>query len=96
MGIMEDAVYGMNRIRLAPGSTLIAYTDGITEAFNKADEPFTEKGLLEAASECCGKSAGETTELLLEKVASFCDGASQADDITILALRFNHVACSSK
>lgn len=96
MGIIDDATFGINKIQLTPGSTLIAYTDGITEAFNKSDQPFSEEGLLQAASQCRWKSAAETTELLLERVVSFCDGAPQADDLTILALRFNHTSEPAK
>ncbi len=96
VGIIDDATFGINKIQLTPGSTLIAYTDGITEAFNKSDQPFSEEGLLQAASQCRWKSAAETTELLLERVVSFCDGAPQADDLTILALRFNHTSEPAK
>jgi len=36
------------------------------------------------------KPVEEITDLVMNEIDSFCDGAPQADDITILALRFDH------
>ena len=34
MGIMDDAVFTMDRLTFTPGTVLLAYTDGVTEAFS--------------------------------------------------------------
>jgi sigma-B regulation protein RsbU (phosphoserine phosphatase) len=49
IGLMEDCVYRQDRVTLAPGDVLVAYTDGISEAMNAADEEWGEERLMEDA-----------------------------------------------
>jgi len=85
---MEDIAYAEKTVQLIPGTTLVRYTDGITEAFNPSDEAFGEDRLAAQLT----RSAGQETEpLLAELVAAvqrFADGAPQSDDITCLAMRY--------
>jgi sigma-B regulation protein RsbU (phosphoserine phosphatase) len=87
-GLMEDAVFDMDRITLSPQTVLLAYTDGVTEAFDAAGELFSEARLLEVATRVTNKTVKEITQILLEEIASFSEGTPQSDDITIMALRF--------
>ncbi len=87
VGIMDDAIFKMDRLTFAPGTVLLAYTDGVTEAFSADGVAFSNERLLEAVTPVRQKSVKEITEALLGDIASFCEGAPQADDITILALR---------
>jgi sigma-B regulation protein RsbU (phosphoserine phosphatase) len=88
LGVMEGTPFAEGRTRLEAGSTLLLYTDGVTEAFNAADE---EYGELRLAQHLAG-STGETVEVLLKRlfdsVHQFADGAPQSDDITCLAVHY--------
>ena len=88
VGIMDDAVFTMDRLTFRPGTVLLAYTDGVTEAFSADGAAFSDERLLEAVTPVRDKPVKEITEVLLADIASFCEGAPQADDITILALQF--------
>jgi sigma-B regulation protein RsbU (phosphoserine phosphatase) len=66
----------------------LAYTDGVTEAFDSEGKLFSEERLLEVITFVGQKTVKEITEVLLEKIASFRKGAAQSDDITIMALQF--------
>ena len=88
VGIMDDAVFTMDRLTFTPGTVLLAYTDGVTEAFSADGTAFSDERLLKAVMPVREKSVKEITEVLLAEIASFCVGAPQADDITILALGF--------
>ena len=88
VGIMDEAVFIMDRQIFTPGTVLLAYTDGVTEAFSASEEAFSDERLLEVVAPVCQKSVKEITEVLLADIDSFCVGALQSDDITILALRF--------
>jgi sigma-B regulation protein RsbU (phosphoserine phosphatase) len=72
--------------RLHSGDALVAYTDGITEAFNTGEEAFGTERLLAAIA------AASTAQALCESVVGaahrFAGGAPQSDDITVLALSF--------
>ena len=88
LGVMEGTPFKEGRARLEAGSTLLLYTDGVTEAFNPADE---EYGELRLAQQLAG-SKGADVEVLLKRlfdsVSQFADGAPQSDDITCLAIHY--------
>jgi phosphoserine phosphatase RsbU/P len=88
VGIMDDAEFTMDRLTFRPGTVLLAYTDGVTEAFSAEGVAFSDERLLKVVIPIRDKSVKEITEDLLSEISSFCVGAPQADDITILALYF--------
>ena len=45
---MEGCVYRQGSVTLVAGDVLVAYTDGISEAMNAADEDWGEDRLMEA------------------------------------------------
>jgi phosphoserine phosphatase RsbU/P len=92
LGILDDGAFSMSRIVLSPGAMLILYSDGVTEAFNVEDEAFSDKRLCQAMSSAGDKSAKEAAEMLLHGIDSFCAGAPQADDITIVTLVFRRLS----
>jgi len=92
VGIMDDAVFNMDRLTLTPGTVILAYTDGVTEAFSAEGTAFSDERLLKGVGPVREKPVNEITRVLLAEISAFCVGAPQADDITILALRFGGVA----
>lgn len=70
--------------RLMPGEVLLAYTDGITEAFDEANQAFGEERL-EQAAEGQGDAAA-VCRRVLSAVSVFAQRAPQSDDITVLAI----------
>ena len=70
---------------LEPGTTLLAYTDGVTEAFNAANVAFGEAQLRSALGS--GYSARENCERVIAQVHAYAGSAAQSDDITMLAIR---------
>ncbi len=88
VGIMDDAEFTMDRLTFKPGTVLLTYTDGVTEAFSADGIVFSDERLLKVVIPVREKSVKEITEDLLSEISSFCVGAPQADDITILALGF--------
>jgi sigma-B regulation protein RsbU (phosphoserine phosphatase) len=87
LGLKPGSAYKSETLDLAPGDTLVLYTDGVTEAEDRDEEQFGSPRLLEFFSGGAGKTAGETVSRLLAGVRAFEAGAPQADDITILAVR---------
>ncbi|GAB3510111.1 SpoIIE family protein phosphatase [Pseudoxanthomonas daejeonensis] len=69
---------------LAAGSTLVGYTDGVTEAFDAQDRAYGTERLLAALVR--GDSAEAACQRLLDDVRRFAGDAPQSDDITILAI----------
>ena len=73
---------------LEPGTTLLAYTDGVTEAFNPDNEAYGSERLLAAVR--ANDEAGENCLQLIADVHRFAGTAPQSDDITVLAIRLDH------
>ena len=89
VGLDEEATYPVERIVLQPGDTLLIYTDGITEAADPQQAMFGTRRMLDSlvAPPLPGSAAAYTSRLLAD-VDRFAGGASQADDITVLALNW--------
>ncbi len=87
LGVFEDAKFGERELQLAPGETLVVYTDGVTEAMNEAKDLFGEDRLEQAMSGVAGYSAEKIAERVIEKVEGFVLEAERSDDITLLVIQ---------
>jgi phosphoserine phosphatase RsbU/P len=88
-GLMPDAVYRTGTTQLVPGSTLLLFTDGVTEAESAQPEWFGEARLREALEANRRAPLPELAERVVAAVDAFAGDAVQADDITLLAFRVN-------
>jgi len=88
LGGVEDISYTQYEIELKAGDELLLYTDGITEAVNNEEELFSEQSLLESANKAYDLPLKELTESIKRDIDTFAEGAQQADDITMLILRY--------
>jgi sigma-B regulation protein RsbU (phosphoserine phosphatase) len=89
LAFMETALYREDEIALNPGDELFMYTDGITEAMNNEKELFGEDRLGETINHCLDLPLKDFTASVKREIDQFAEGAEQADDITMLALRYN-------
>lgn len=89
LGVMPEAVFKRATLKLERGDTLFLYTDGVTEAI-AADESFYSEHRLEnlLTNIPDNSSAEHWINTVVEDVATFSKGHVQADDITVLALRY--------
>ena len=88
LGLFPDTVYPARCHRLNPGDTLILYTDGITEATDAGHNEFGIDRLRQVVTRHAGASVAELQTAILEELDEFARGAHQADDITLLILRY--------
>lgn len=88
VGVIPGIKFAAFELTLAPGDSLIAYTDGITEAIALDESFFEEERLLETAIALDkNASAEEMLSSILTTVQTFAAGRAQADDITILVFK---------
>lgn len=85
---MEDMSYNQSEITLQPGDELFMYTDGITEAVNNENTLFSEPRLLDVANKYMDMTLREFSLSIKREIDLFAEGAEQADDITMLSLRY--------
>ena len=89
LGGWEDWQYIQQEIQLAQGDTIFLYTDGVTEAVNSAGKMYSFEYLQQFLNELDKNSAAEKIlEEVHKSLQNFSKGAEQADDITMLAVKF--------
>ena len=79
--------YGEVNLVLAPGDTLVLFSDGVTEAQNADEEEYGEARLVECLRGVADQPAAEMIERLMMSIDGFAGGAPQFDDITLLVAR---------
>jgi len=90
IGIVENFTYAEKEISLAEDDILVAYSDGITEASNKAGKRFGKQGFLEYVKSRCHLSAWVLGNGLVSELANFSGSKHFEDDITLLVLKRHH------
>jgi phosphoserine phosphatase RsbU/P len=69
------------------GDTLFVFSDGVTDAINRNQEPFSEARLESVLRALLGTGAQNIISGVADAVLEYAVGQPQADDITMLALR---------
>ncbi|HEX3861146.1 MAG TPA: CHASE2 domain-containing protein [Stellaceae bacterium] len=87
LGVLDDYPYPVDRDRLAPGATLLLFTDGLTEAQDAAGELYSLGRVTEALQAASPTPAQAVVDACFDAVGRFVGDAEQADDITLLAIR---------
>lgn len=73
-------------IELEPGTTLVAFTDGVTDAVGTDGSRYGIERLAETLGQCPGQAATKVVEALTHALGSFQVGPN-ADDTAVLAVR---------
>ena len=95
VGLVPEAQYTAACLKLEPGDTLVLFTDGVTEAMDPDDELFGVprlKKVLTGQVEC---PLEHLQKCVLEAVENFTRGARQADDLTLLIVRYRATAAAA-
>ena len=88
LAFMDGVNYAPRTVHLDPGDTLFLYTDGVTEAVDAKAELFGEKRLENAIEAVRDPEPHALCTVVRAAVAAFSKGLVQADDITVLAIRY--------
>jgi len=86
LGLFKEWDCSIGERRLLCGDTLALYTDGITEAFNDADEEFGEKRLVAALRRHRELASRDLLSSIVEEVRRFSP-REQYDDITLIVAK---------
>ena len=87
LGLVPGLEYKVNTVSLAPGDTIVLYTDGVTEAMDAEDNEFGDGRLLEIFSGDPPEGCMEANDAVFQAVRDFAGDTPQSDDITCLTLR---------
>lgn len=87
VGLFPDADYQAKYIELAQGTLLAIFTDGVTEALNKADEEFGDAQLRSVLQQSCTRSPEAVWKYVMSKVEEWQSDLPQYDDITLIVAK---------
>ena len=86
-GGIEDFPFRANTTHLEPGEAIVLYTDGVTEAFNAANEEFGVARLESSLAELCYAEAATVIRGVHDDLHDFIQDTEQSDDITMLVIK---------
>jgi len=96
LGLFRVEGYECETVQLKPDDLVVVYSDGVTEATNVGGDEFGRERLVEAITGGHGTKPETLLERVLDAVRTFSRDAPQADDITVLTLRYRRFATELK
>jgi sigma-B regulation protein RsbU (phosphoserine phosphatase) len=87
LGMFCGARFPVHRLTLTHGDTVFLYTDGLTEALNRAGQEYGLQRIRALAARHVGKAPDALISECLADLVSFGEGVKQTDDLTLLVVR---------
>lgn len=87
LGIDEALPYEQRSVTLAPGDSVLLYTDGVTDALDNRGQEFGEERLRRVILSDQGQSATQLLDGLRQSIAAFTGPTAPFDDITAVAIK---------
>jgi phosphoserine phosphatase RsbU/P len=88
LGMIEEAKYTVEEMRLEPGDRIVMFTDGITEARNASREFFGMDRLRRLVAAHAHEDFHEIHAAVSAALEAFTGGAPQRDDVTLAVLEY--------
>jgi len=87
LGFLPETAYQEGTIDLAPGDSMIAFTDGVSEAMNERDEEFGERRIVEIVQRTRHEAPESVLQAIETEVAAFRGERRLEDDFTLLIVK---------
>ncbi len=86
LGLWETITLDVRAITLPPGSTLLLFTDGLTDCRDPKGEPFGLERIKTTFSNLPNINAQQVCDQLLDTLKNYENGSKQDDDVTLVAI----------
>jgi serine phosphatase RsbU (regulator of sigma subunit) len=87
VGVLSEAVYEEERLRLEPGDVLVVFSDGVSESTNEHGEEFGIARLVDVVRRHRELRAASLRDRIEEALSLFIGKAHPADDMTLLIVK---------
>ena len=87
LGVLDNRTYSERTIGLEPGDVLVVFSDGITDATNKAGELFGYERLQSVVAANRNEPAAVLVSKIIDTVNDHVNGAPQVDDLTLVVVK---------
>ncbi|HEY9076983.1 MAG TPA: SpoIIE family protein phosphatase [Anaerolineaceae bacterium] len=89
LGIIDELIVDVQTIIIPPGGTLILYSDGVPDALDPNEIPFSRERLESELKNLRFNSAQEACNQIVSMIMTYQGTAAQFDDITLCAIHRN-------
>lgn len=89
VGIAHDEAWEVKTLTVTPGSRLVLYTDGITEARSPDGDLFGRDRLKQLIHNQSNQTIQGTIDVIVEALRAHLDGIPADDDLTLVGLHFS-------
>lgn len=86
LGIFCTGNYTTRKLQLAPGESLVLFTDGLTEAVDGSDSEFGIERLSQLIAASPALPPRTLVQGCVQNLANFLSGAAKRDDLSIMAI----------
>ncbi len=86
LGLWDEITLDERTVHLQKGSTLLLYTDGMTDCRSPQGESFGIERIRQTLAGQRGATAQAVCDLLFDTLTAFQNGAGQDDDVTLVAV----------
>jgi len=87
VGLIQPARFATGSERLARGTLLVLYTDGVTECENEAETEYGQERLTRLIERTASSELAAVATALFDDLASYAAGAPRKDDTTTVLVR---------
>ena len=95
VGLVPEAEFATTTLQLEPNDTLFLFSDGVTEAMDPDEQLYGVPRLVKVLQGKNELPLDEIQKTVLESVENFARGARQADDLTMLVVRYRAVGATA-
>jgi len=88
LGVLDEATYTESNVTLNDGDGIFLFTDGITEAMDKHGNMYSDDRLKNLLENQIDFNPVDIVHKTLNEVNNFSLGVSQADDITLMVIKY--------
>ncbi|MGJ8597553.1 PP2C family protein-serine/threonine phosphatase [Sulfitobacter sp.] len=86
VGMLPDLAYENNSMTIAPGGSLVVYSDAATEAENIGNMPFGQNRLRDIVTSIAEVGAQNMPDIIVKALMQWRGGNTLEDDLTVVAL----------
>jgi sigma-B regulation protein RsbU (phosphoserine phosphatase) len=87
LGMFESVPYSAATIEMAKGDTLVVFSDGVSETWNRSEEEFGVARLVEVVKRGRPLGAAALEAEILRALEEYSAGARTMDDRTLIVLK---------
>jgi phosphoserine phosphatase RsbU/P len=95
VGLIPGQTFTSSTVKLQRGDTLVLFSDGVSEAMDPDQKEFGVDRLKESVTHRVTEALPDLQEDILQSVREFARGARQADDVTLMLVRYTASAAKS-